>query len=79
MDQVSSLESVGPSLGDSRIAFLPEPDDFEREIRSRSRLSSQSPKIWADAYLVAFASVSGLNLVTFDRALRSQGAFVRVL
>lgn len=64
---------------DTRIAFLPEPDVFEREFRSRSRLSSQSPKVWADAYLVAFASVAGLNLVTFDRALQSQGAFVLVL
>jgi toxin-antitoxin system PIN domain toxin len=64
---------------DSRIAFLPEPDAFESEFRSRSRLPSRSPKVWADAYLVAFALVSGLNLVTFDRALKSQGAFVLVL
>ena len=64
---------------DSRIAFLPEPDDFEREFRSRSRLPTQSPKVWADAYLVAFALVSGLKLVTFDRALRSQGTLVLVL
>ncbi|MGB7553789.1 MAG: TA system VapC family ribonuclease toxin [Candidatus Korobacteraceae bacterium] len=64
---------------DDRVAFLPEPNDFEREFRSRSRLSSRSPKVWADAYLAAFAAISGLNLVTFDRGLRSQGAFVLVL
>ena len=64
---------------DNRIAFLPEPNDFEREFRSRSRLSSRSPKVWADAYLAAFAAISGLSLVTFDRGLRSQGAFVLVL
>src|SRR5437762_2133636 len=34
--------------GDSRIAFLPEPDNFEREFRARSRLASRSPKVWAD-------------------------------
>ncbi len=64
---------------DTRIAFLPEPDDLEKEFRSRSRLSSPSPKVWADAYLLAFAAVAGLKFVTFDRALRAQGANVLVL
>jgi toxin-antitoxin system PIN domain toxin len=64
---------------DTRIAFLPEPDDLEKEFRSRSRLSSRSPKVWADAYLLAFASVAGLRFVTFDRALRAQGANLLVL
>ena len=64
---------------DSRIAFVPEPDDLEGEFRSRSRLSSASPKVWADAYLLAFAAVAGLKLVTFDRALKSHGALVLAL
>ncbi len=64
---------------DSRIAFLPEPEHLEAEFRSRSRLSSRSPKVWADAYLLAFASVAGLTLITFDRALKSRGGFVHVL
>jgi hypothetical protein len=64
---------------DSRIGFLPEPDGFEKEFRSRSRLSSRSPKVWADAYLLAFASVAGLKLVTFDQALGSRGMDVLVL
>ncbi len=64
---------------DSRIAFLAEPDGLEREFRSRSRLSSRSPKVWADAYLLAFASVAGLTLVTFDRSLKSRGGDVLVL
>ncbi len=64
---------------DTRISFLPEPEDLEKEFRSRSRLSSSSPKVWADAYLLAFASVAGLKFVTFDRALKSQGADVLVL
>jgi hypothetical protein len=64
---------------DPRISFLPEPDGLEKEFRSRSRLSSCSPKVWADAYLLAFASMAGLKFVTFDRALRSQGADVLVL
>lgn len=64
---------------DTRIMFLPEPDDLEREFRSRSRLSSRSPKVWADAYLLAFAAVAGLKFVTFDRALQPRGADVLVL
>jgi toxin-antitoxin system PIN domain toxin len=64
---------------DSRMEFLPEPDTLEKEFRSRSRLPSRSPKVWADAYLLAFASVAGLKLVTFDRALKSRGADVLVL
>lgn len=64
---------------DSRIAFLAEPENIEREFRIRSRLSSRSPKVWADAYLLAFASVAGLKLVTFDRALTSHGPNVLVL
>ena len=64
---------------DSRIAFLAEPDGIEQEFRSRSRLSSRSPKVWADAYLLAFASVAGLKLITFDRSLKSRGSDVLVL
>ena len=65
--------------GDDRISFLPEPEEIEKEFRSLSRLSSWSPKVWADAYLLAFASVAGLRLVTFDRALKSRGVDVLVL
>ena len=64
---------------DSRIDFLAEPDGLEREFRSRSRLSSRSPKVWTDAYLLAFASVAGLTLVTFDRSLKSRSGDVLVL
>lgn len=64
---------------DTRIAFLPEPDDLEKEFRSRSRLTSRSPKVWADAYLLAFAITANLKVITFDRALQSRGADVLVL
>lgn len=64
---------------DDRIDFLPEPQDIEKDFRSRSRLSSFSPKVWADAYLLAFASVTGVKLVTFDQALKSRGVDVLVL
>jgi predicted nucleic acid-binding protein len=46
------------------------------KFRKYSRLSSSSPKVWADAYLLAFASLLGLKLVTFDRGLEARGADV---
>jgi len=57
---------------DDRIGFLPEPDDLELRFRKHSRLTIASPKVWADAYLLAFAQTAGLTLVTFDRALGSR-------
>jgi uncharacterized protein len=54
---------------DERISFLPESDDIEIKFRTYSRLTSISPKVWADAYLLAFAQTAGLALVTFDHAL----------
>ena len=64
---------------DDRIALLAEPEAIEPEFRRFSALRSSSPKVWADAYLVAFATVAGLKLVTFDRGLRSLGVDVQVL
>ncbi len=64
---------------DDRFIFLAEPEGIESEFRSRSQSLSASPKVWADAYLLAFATVAGLKLVTFDRALAAQGAGVLIL
>ena len=64
---------------DDRIAVLPEPEGIESRLRIHSRLRSASPKVWADAYLLAFASAAGLRLVTFDRALKSHPVEVLVL
>ena len=64
---------------DDRVAFLPEPEILEPEFRRLSAFGTPSSKVWADAYLLAFASVSGLKLVTFDRGLRSRGPEVQVL
>jgi uncharacterized protein len=64
---------------DPRIAFLSEPEGLESEFRVQSRLSTKSPKVWADAYLLAFTISAGVKLVTFDRALETRGAEVLVL
>jgi len=61
---------------DGRVALLPEPDTFEPQFRSLSRSRTASPKVWADAYLAAFAAQCGGTLVTFDQALASRGECV---
>jgi hypothetical protein len=53
---------------------LPEPDSIERELRARTSESMIAPKLWADAYLAAFAEAANLTLVTFDRALAGKVA-----
>lgn len=64
---------------DTRVSLLAEPKGLETGFRSRSRLSTASPKVWADAYLLALASAAGLKFVTFDRVLRTRGVDVLVL
>lgn len=66
-------------LEDTRVVFLDEPAGLEPAFRSHSTRNDQSPKDWADAYLVAFASVLGLTLVTFDRGLRDKTKNVQLL
>ena len=61
-------------VSDERVGFLPEPDDLEPRLRKHTRLASASPKVWADAYLLAFAQACSLTLVTFDHALGSRAA-----
>jgi uncharacterized protein len=64
---------------DRHVSFLPEPDGLDQEFREHSKVSAHSPKVWADAYLLAFASVAGVKLVTFDRALAMRKVEVLIL
>lgn len=54
---------------DDRVAFLKEPDPLEARFRHHASLKTASPKLWADAFLLAFADCAGGTIVTFDRAL----------
>jgi hypothetical protein len=58
---------------DDRVAFHEELDapGLARALEELSTQSGASTKLWADAYLAAFARTAGLSLVTFDRALRA--------
>ena len=54
---------------DERIEFHREPEspEFESWFEKLSDSPAPSTKLWADAYLAAFAKAAGLTVVTFDR------------
>jgi len=62
---------------DFRVSFGDEPYGMDGAFRRSSSRDAPSPKLWTDDYLMAFASLSELTLVTCDRSLagRSTGAF----
>ncbi len=53
-------------LQDSRIAFIHEPANVEKQWRSYTQLASHSTNVWSDAWLAAFARAASLEIVTFD-------------
>jgi uncharacterized protein len=72
MNQREAWQIYDRWLDDPRVVFLDEPSGLEQSLRSHSRRGIPAPKEWADSYLLAFAAVSGLKLVTFDQALRGK-------
>jgi len=59
---------------DDRVVFVAEPPEVDRVFRAKAAGKTASPKIWADAWLLAQAEAAGGVLVTFDRALEGRGA-----
>jgi toxin-antitoxin system PIN domain toxin len=59
-------------LQDPRVELVDEPAEIETRFRALTRLRQPATKDWADSYLVAFATVGQLALVTFDRGLRAR-------
>ena len=59
---------------DDRVTFVPEPPAVETHFRQDSSTGTASPKLWADAWLLAFAQAEKGTLVTFDRTLAVRGA-----
>ena len=57
---------------DDRVAFVPEPAAVDARFRVHACGSAASPKLWAVAWLLAFAETTGGSLVTFDRALAAR-------
>jgi toxin-antitoxin system PIN domain toxin len=59
---------------DERVAFVSEPPEVEKRFREKALGRTVSPKVWADAWLLAVAQAAGGVLVTFDKALGPRGA-----
>jgi len=59
---------------DERVVFVPEPAEVETRFRKYTAGRQISPKVWADAWLLAFAQSAPGILVTFDKALIARGA-----
>ena len=57
-------------LADERVYYLPEPHGLEPCWRKFTEGGTYSPKVWSDAYLAAFALVSGIALLSFDEGFQ---------
>ncbi len=55
---------------DTRVGFTEEPADLWEELRATTRNLDDGANFWMDAYLLAFAAVSGMTIVTFDGGFR---------
>lgn len=66
-------------LEDERVDFLEEPHGLEPLFRRFTVSPHPSTKDWADSYLAAFALVSQLQIVTFDRGFQSKAANLLLL
>jgi hypothetical protein len=60
---------------DDRVILISEPPEVEARFREKAMGRTVSPKVWADAWLLAFAQAADGVLVTFDRALSTRGAY----
>ena len=56
-------------FGDDRVTLIAEPPGLETAFRRHTSSRRASPKLWADAYLTAFAGAHDGVLVSFDRGL----------
>ncbi len=59
---------------DERVVLIAEPRDVDKKFREMAVGRTASPKVWADAWLLAFALAAEGTLVTFDKALSHRGA-----
>ena len=57
---------------DDRVAFVPERAEVDARFRKYAAGRKASPKLWADAWLLALAETAEGTLVTFDRALAAR-------
>ena len=61
-------EAYEAFIADDRIIFQAEPPGLSPIWKKLAARRTSSPKLWMDAYLAAFATVAGAQLVTTDKA-----------
>ncbi len=61
-------------LADDRVVFVYERPEMDAVFRAKATGLAASPKLWADAWMLAMASAAGGILITFDKALGPRGA-----
>jgi toxin-antitoxin system PIN domain toxin len=66
-------------FGDDRVAFFDEPRGVDDAFRRHARKNNASPKLWADAWLLAFAECADGIVVTFDQALADRAGHTVLL
>src|ERR1017187_5787588 len=64
--------AYGLLFGDARVAFFDDPRGIDDAFRKYARKNHASPKLWADAWLLAFAECADGMVVTFDQALAAR-------
>lgn len=64
---------------DDRVAFLDEPANIDVVFRKYSSKRHASPKLWADAWLLAFAECAGGTVITLDQALAARASHTALL
>jgi uncharacterized protein len=74
MTNTQALRVYDRFFQDGRVIFVAEAPDLEERFRKTASIVSSSPKLWADAWLLAYAQALGGTLVTFDRALASRSS-----
>lgn len=73
LSQRVAWENYDKLLADPRVVFISEPPAVEPQFRAFSQSESPSNERWTDAYLAAFSSAVGAELVTFDQDFKRFG------
>ena len=63
-------------FADDRVAFFGEPSGVDDAFRKYTHKGHASPKLWADAWLLAFAECAGGSVITFDKAVAARASHV---
>jgi toxin-antitoxin system PIN domain toxin len=74
LSQVQAWDIYDDWMENGHAVYVEEPPSIELRFRSLSESGQAAPEDWADSYVSAFAQVSGLQLVTFDRTLQKRTA-----